>query len=602
VLSDAQREARRDASVNFGACGGRKHVGMSTSPANSDDRLSQVAQSFRSRKDEGLLSALSGVPNFPFGDATTHVVDRKSDDLAQAATPSGPPPYPPPQAGESISFYPPPPAGEGRVGARDSDVKRPRMTIIPPDGRHETDGNERRPPDLTPAWVIQPRGYVDLGRPTPRLRRRRHGLKKLLVTSAIAAMVGGAVVVEILMLVEDSDFPSLPQFVSGAPPRAKPAPAPTDFRAIINLSEVERVTQAVSTQPAVSLQPMVRSENPPTASGIDVTLPPGSAYEKMADKVAATRQPPSIAIAELAPLAAPELTPLAAPELAPLAAPELRPRPEPFAIATPQFAPMARPEPTPLATPEPRSITTLDSPPIARLEQARESPAAARPEPTPESPPISQAPSRIGKVVAADRTGLLLADSNVRYLTRAELQRLSADRLHIARNEIFARRGRYFKDDALRAYFEQFPWYQPRAWDVPLTPVERANVGLIASIEAPAPASRSITGPVPAETNTENSFAFADPSRRYLTPEELQGLSADQLIIIRNEIFARKGRYFKDDALRTYFSQFPWYQPYAWDVPLSPIEQANVKLVQSFEQTASVSRPAATRAGRAPPM
>jgi hypothetical protein len=154
----------------------------------------------------------------------------------------------------------------------------------------------------------------------------------------------------------------------------------------------------------------------------------------------------------------------------------------------------------------------------------------------------------------------------------------------------------------LRAYFEQFPWYRPRAWDVPLTLVEKANIDLIASIEAPVAASRGITAPVPAPTNTEDSFAFADVSRRYLTPEELQGLSADQLVIIRNEIFARRGRYFKDDALRTYFLQFPWYQPFAWDVPLSPIEQANVKLVQSFEQTASTSRPAAARTGRAPPM
>ena len=566
MLSDAQRGARRDASVNFGACGGRKHVAMSTSSANSDDRLGDVAQSFRCAKDEGLLSALSSVPNFPFGDATSHRVDRKSDDHVQPATTLSPE-----MAGDSV-------------------VKRPRMTIIPPDEHriHQPHGNKLRPPDLTPAWVIQPRGYVDLGRSTPRSRRRGYGLKKLLVTSAIVAMVGGAVVVEILMLVEDSDFPSLPQFVSGATPRAKTAPAPTDFRAIINLSEVERMTQAVSPQPAVSLQPMAQSENPPTASGIDVTLPPDSAYEKMAGKVAATRQPPLIAIPELTPLVAPELTPIA--------------RPEPLAIATPQFAPIARSEPTPTATPEPRSITTLDSPPIARLEQAPKSPPIVRPERTPESPPISQAPPRIGKVGAADRAGLLFADSNIRNLTRAELQRLSADRLHIARNEIFARRGRYFKDDALRAYFEQFPWYQPHAWEVPLTPVEQANVGLIQSVEAPAAASRGITAPVPDETNMQNSVAFADPGRRYLTPEELQGLSGDQLVIIRNEIFARRGRYFKDDALRAYFSQFPWYQPHAWDVPLSPIEQANVKLVQSLEQTASASRPAATRAGRVPPM
>src|SRR5215468_6318124 len=179
---------------------------MSTSPVNSDDRLSQVAQSFRTRKDGGLLSALSCVPNFPFGDATAHAVDRKSDDHAQPPAPSVPPPYP----------HPSPPAGKGRLEASDSAVTQPLVTIIPPDGRpiHQPHRNKPRPPDLTPAWVIQPRGFDDPERPIPRLRRRRYGLKKLLVTSAIALMVGGAVVVEISMLV-DSDFPSLPRFSSG---------------------------------------------------------------------------------------------------------------------------------------------------------------------------------------------------------------------------------------------------------------------------------------------------------------------------------------------------------------------------------------------------
>ena len=116
----------------------------------------------------------------------------------------------------------------------------------------------------------------------------------------------------------------------------------------------------------------------------------------------------------------------------------------------------------------------------------------------------------------------------------------------------------------------------------------------------PVAASRGFAVPVLPQTTVENGAPFADPGRRYLTPEELQGLSADQLAIVRNEIFARRGRYFKDDALRAYFSQFPWYQPHAWDVPLSPVDQANVKLVQSLEQAASPSRQA-LRPWRGPP-
>ena len=540
---------------NFGARGGRKHVAMSTSSANSDDRLGHVAQPLRCTKDEGLLSALSSVPDFAFADATSHPVDRKGDGQAEPATRS------------SLEM----------TGDR---VRRSRTTIILPSERQiqQPNGNRSPPRDLTPEWVIQPHGYVDQG--TPRLRRRGHSSKQMLVTSAIVAVVGASLVAEILMLVGDADFPSLPRFASAA--RPLPASPSTDFRSIINLSEAERIAPAASRQPTVSLQPTAQSENQPTDGRAEVTLPqmvPGSEYEGILGKTPAMRQPPSIAMAELTPMAAPELTPLAAPELTPLA------RPKPLAIAPPELTPIARPEPTPITTPERRPSTTLDSTPIAR------------PEPMPVSPPIKEAPPHFGKAIAADRAGFVFADSNVRYLTRADLQTLSADRLHIARNEIFARRGRHFKDDALRAYFSRFPWYQPRAWDVALGPVEKANVGLIQSIEAPPTASRGITGPAPAQTKAENNTAFADASRRYLAQEELQGLSADELVLVRNEIFARRGRYFKDDALRAYFSQFPWYQPYAWDVPLSPIEQANVKLVQSLEQATSTPRPA-SKAGR----
>ena len=91
-----------------------------------------------------------------------------------------------------------------------------------------------------------------------------------------------------------------------------------------------------------------------------------------------------------------------------------------------------------------------------------------------------------GDVTAAavNHAGFVFAESNVRYLSRAELEKLSADQLHIARNEIFARRGRFFNDHRLSAHFARFAWYQPSAWHVRLNFIEQANVGLIRSIEA----------------------------------------------------------------------------------------------------------------------
>ena len=64
----------------------------------------------------------------------------------------------------------------------------------------------------------------------------------------------------------------------------------------------------------------------------------------------------------------------------------------------------------------------------------------------------------------------------------------------------------------------------------------------------------------------------------------LRGLTRDQLRLARNEIYARRGRFFRDQQLAAYFSRFDWYKPYAWDVPLNPVEQANVNTIAAMER------------------
>lgn len=79
-------------------------------------------------------------------------------------------------------------------------------------------------------------------------------------------------------------------------------------------------------------------------------------------------------------------------------------------------------------------------------------------------------------------------------------------------------------------------------------------------------------------------FLFPDSDRRHLTRQELAGLSEVQLHIARNEIYARRGRYFRNPELANYFSRFAWYHPNAWHVTLNDIEDANVHLIQSLER------------------
>ena len=89
-----------------------------------------------------------------------------------------------------------------------------------------------------------------------------------------------------------------------------------------------------------------------------------------------------------------------------------------------------------------------------------------------------------GAQVPGDANGMIFADSSTRRLSPADLAGLNVGTLRIARNEIYARRGYRFADDALRSYFTRFSWYSPRYDNVTLTPIEQDNVALIRSTEA----------------------------------------------------------------------------------------------------------------------
>jgi uncharacterized caspase-like protein len=101
---------------------------------------------------------------------------------------------------------------------------------------------------------------------------------------------------------------------------------------------------------------------------------------------------------------------------------------------------------------------------------------AAQPAPPPALPPVA----RLAPPVQSD---FVLPDSSARRISRDELRGLSLDQLRIARNEIYARHGRFFRDPALAAHFARFSWYKPFAWDVRLSATEQANVRTIQSME-----------------------------------------------------------------------------------------------------------------------
>jgi hypothetical protein len=81
---------------------------------------------------------------------------------------------------------------------------------------------------------------------------------------------------------------------------------------------------------------------------------------------------------------------------------------------------------------------------------------------------------------------------------------------------------------------------------------------------------------------------YPQTSTRTLEAGELQGLSADELGYMRNELFARHGMVFMVKKWKETFAKAPWYTPVAEDVGglLSPLEQANLQRLLEAERAA----------------
>jgi len=75
-------------------------------------------------------------------------------------------------------------------------------------------------------------------------------------------------------------------------------------------------------------------------------------------------------------------------------------------------------------------------------------------------------------------------------------------------------------------------------------------------------------------------------SYREITGQELQSLNSAQLRILRNSIYARHGKIFSDESLRSYFGQYSWYNPTRSEIPQSELneyEKKNIELIERYE-------------------
>lgn len=86
----------------------------------------------------------------------------------------------------------------------------------------------------------------------------------------------------------------------------------------------------------------------------------------------------------------------------------------------------------------------------------------------------------------------------------------------------------------------------------------------------------------------DQDYILPGSDRRYLSRSDLEGFTAEDCRLARNEIYARHGRMFQDEALQNYFNSFDWYHPSISpddfdESMLNDYEVANRDLIVAYE-------------------
>ena len=154
-------------------------------------------------------------------------------------------------------------------------------------------------------------------------------------------------------------------------------------------------------------------------------------------------------------------------------------------------------------------------------------------------------------------------------ITEQMLHGLSLHELRLLRNEIYARHGRMFRAEWLQQYFFFQPWYTPdeNFKDEQLSGNDKLNVETIVKFE-----------------NRIHQELSAKP----ITTALLEGLFIEDASQMRQEIYARHGKVFKEPWLQEYFSSFDWYKadPNFSEAALSEVEKKNIATIAAYEKRA----------------
>ncbi|HEX8921760.1 MAG TPA: YARHG domain-containing protein [Pyrinomonadaceae bacterium] len=148
---------------------------------------------------------------------------------------------------------------------------------------------------------------------------------------------------------------------------------------------------------------------------------------------------------------------------------------------------------------------------------------------------------------------------------------LSLHELRLMRNEFYARHGRTFNAMWLQQHFDFQPWYralEEGQQPAELSEIEKLNVEAILRVE---------------------KRLREELSTKAIPRQVLEGLFIEDARKLRDEIYARHGKIFKDRNIQKYFASFDWYtpDPKFSERSLNKIERRNYATILAYERKAT---------------
>ena len=163
-----------------------------------------------------------------------------------------------------------------------------------------------------------------------------------------------------------------------------------------------------------------------------------------------------------------------------------------------------------------------------------------------------------------------------RTLTARKLGTHSGAEWRVLRAEVEAIHGQRFSEPWLQQYFDERYWYKPADKYDPksLSANEQKN---LLTIETAQKKARKLTL-MPGDMELFEG--------KLIATQMLHGLSLNELRLLRNEIYARRGRQFQAVWLSQYFFSQPWYQPNDdfKDEQLTGPDKQNVETIVAYEK------------------